>query len=89
MWDAIAQTCEVTRFFYFKLELGLAKSSNLIKAMLNVAPTLNETLSECSWKKYNERVNQSCNSLFDTILTNEGICFTFNSLKSKYYSPEL
>ncbi|XP_055843606.1 pickpocket protein 28-like [Episyrphus balteatus] len=91
MWDAISQTC-IESFFYFTFHsflLFISEPSDLIKAMLTVAPTLDETLSGCSWKKYNERVNESCQALFDTILTNEGICFTFNSLKSKYYSPEL
>ncbi|XP_055844560.1 pickpocket protein 28-like isoform X2 [Episyrphus balteatus] len=89
MWDAIAQTCILSSFFNYQPHSAFTKSSDLIKAMLTVAPTLDETLSGCSWKKYNERVNESCQALFDTILTNEGICFTFNSLKSKYYSPEL
>ncbi|XP_055843608.1 pickpocket protein 28-like isoform X2 [Episyrphus balteatus] len=88
MFDAIAQTCVVSRLFLDQ-RLAIAYSSDLIKAMLTVAPTLNETLSECLFKKYSDGVEQTCNALFDTILTNEGICFTFNSLKSNYYRPEL
>ncbi|XP_055840690.1 pickpocket protein 28-like [Episyrphus balteatus] len=49
------------------------------------APTFNETLGNCSWR--NQLYN--CGEIFDSVLTDEGICFSFNSLKSDFYRTEL
>ncbi|XP_055840673.1 pickpocket protein 28-like [Episyrphus balteatus] len=84
LWNGITQTC-VTSIFSFDGEATVANSSDLIKAILTAAPTLDDTLASCYWKKY----EQYCESIFESIVTNEGICFSFNSLKSEYYRPEL
>lgn len=39
-----------------------------------VAPTLNETLFRCTW----HRQDVNCSDIFKEILTDEGLCFTFN-----------
>lgn len=50
-----------------------------------MAPTCNETLSNCEWRGE----NHLCTNLFQPILTDRGICFTFNALNSHdIYSEE-
>lgn len=41
-----------------------------------VAPTLSNTLLKCSWR----RRNYNCSDIFNEVLTDEGICFSFNYL---------
>lgn len=50
-----------------------------------LAPTLSDSLSYCSWKA--QRVE--CTDLFKPILTEHGLCFTFNALNShEIYTEE-
>ncbi|XP_047000159.1 pickpocket protein 28-like [Schistocerca americana] len=46
-----------------------------IEFLLKAAPKLAQTLLNCSWHS-----EDNCSCLFDTVLTDEGICFTFNSI---------
>ncbi|XP_055840672.1 pickpocket protein 28-like [Episyrphus balteatus] len=62
-----------------------ANASDLIMAMLKLAPIFNETMNDCYWK----RTNFECDEYFDYTLTDEGICYSFNSLKSAHYRTEL
>ncbi|XP_055846694.1 pickpocket protein 28-like [Episyrphus balteatus] len=52
--------------------------------MSNVAPTFDEIMSGCFWK---DKIN--CKDLFDPVLTEDGICFSFNLIKSENYQSEL
>lgn len=50
-----------------------------------VAPTLNETLFRCTW----HRQDVNCSDIFKEVLTDEGVCFTFNQLNaSELYNEE-
>jgi amiloride-sensitive sodium channel len=51
-------------------------SVDTIRRLTEVAPPLDEVLFSCKWNSNNE----SCDSLFTPILTEDGICFTFNTL---------
>ncbi|XP_055840713.1 pickpocket protein 28-like [Episyrphus balteatus] len=62
----------------------IQNASKYIKFMLNVAPTFEEIMSGCFWK---DKVN--CEDLFDPVLTEDGICFSFNLIKSENYQSEL
>lgn len=44
-----------------------------------VAPTFDETMFVCKWR--NSLTN--CSDIFEEIMTEEGLCFTFNVLNSK------
>lgn len=49
------------------------------------APALSNTLVKCEWR----RRNRNCSELFHEVLTDEGICFSFNYLNaSELYNEE-
>lgn len=51
-----------------------------------VSPTLSNTLLKCTWR----RRNFNCSDLFHEVLTNEGICFSFNYLNaSELYNEQM
>ncbi|KAK9709687.1 Amiloride-sensitive sodium channel [Popillia japonica] len=52
----------------------LVTDSDVVDFYEEVAPTFEETLWVCVWQHYNE----TCYTLFSPILTQEGICYTFN-----------
>ncbi|KAJ8923406.1 hypothetical protein NQ315_001964 [Exocentrus adspersus] len=57
---------------------GGNKSTGLdtIDYLMSVAPQFDDVFHSCRWTLQ----NKSCNSLFFPILTEEGLCFTFNML---------
>lgn len=49
------------------------------------APTLSDVLSDCSWRRY----SRPCGELFNEVLTDDGICYSFNLLNaSELYHEE-
>lgn len=72
------------------------KMNNLSTALANAderffqlvkryAPTLQDTLQNCSWRRY----QFNCSDLFNEVLTDDGICFSFNFLNaSELYHEE-
>lgn len=51
---------------------------DFFKYAKQVAPSLNETLFRCTW----HRQDVNCSNIFKEILTDEGVCFTFNYLNA-------
>ncbi|XP_055840678.1 pickpocket protein 28-like [Episyrphus balteatus] len=83
-WNAVSQICEPS-FFKLNGESYLANASDLIKAMSKVAPIIFDNFEDCKWRnKF-----YYCRILWNDVVTDEGICFSFNSLKSEYYRTEL
>ncbi|KAE8744815.1 hypothetical protein FOCC_FOCC008539, partial [Frankliniella occidentalis] len=61
-----------------KVEDSVANESTL-QFLRDVAPTLDDAIEECYWQM--RRIN--CSEYFKVVLTEEGVCFTFNALSSK------
>lgn len=43
-----------------------------------MAPVLSDTIRACRWKNYGD--DNTCSDLFTPVLTEEGLCFSFNNL---------
>ncbi|GJQ86102.1 hypothetical protein Trydic_g15258 [Trypoxylus dichotomus] len=59
---------------------------NVVDFYEEVAPTFKETLWQCIWQSQNE----TCDTMFVPMLSEEGICYTFNMLdRDKIYRNEV
>lgn len=54
-------------------------STTIIKTLREMAPTFNNTMFFCKFRN----VFQPCSDLFKEVMTEEGLCFTFNVLNSQ------
>jgi len=76
--EALSQICDPHLFKRFKIGANLAENK-IIDMLREVAPTFNETMLYCNFRSE----KNSCRNYFEEIMTDEGLCFTFNMLNAK------
>lgn len=76
--EAVAQTCDAHLLTSFNVG-NKTVNRNLISILREVAPQFNETLFQCKYRSFTD----TCDKLFHEIITEEGICYTFNALDGK------
>lgn len=83
---ALAHICDTDLITKIRLELGKeVANARLIEDLNHISIKLNDSIIDCNWRKN----NKSCSDMFRPILTEDGVCFTFNSLNSQeIYSKE-
>lgn len=75
---AMAQICDAHLTDTFKLG-GEITDNRIIDLYREIAPTFNETMYLCKFRN-----NPAyCDKYFEEIITDEGLCFTFNMLNPR------
>lgn len=74
---AVLQVCDSHLSDAMKLEEQY--TDDIIDKLREMAPTFNDTMFFCKFR--NEF--QPCHALFKEVMTEEGLCFTFNVLNSQ------
>lgn len=76
-YDAVTQVCDA---YLSEFNVGNATSdgSTIINTLQELSVRMDETLFQCKWR--NDFVN--CTDILQPILTEEGICLTFNTLQA-------
>lgn len=77
--EAIIQLCDA-HIATDNFEIGTEHTNKtLFNIIRDVAPSFNDTMFFCKWRND----YPPCRDLFSPVLTEEGVCYTFNDLNSE------
>lgn len=75
---SLVQICDSYTFVGFHLG-GNISDASIIDTLYELAIKIDQSMLVCKWRSE----HTSCGELFRPILTEDGFCFTFNSLNSR------
>lgn len=75
---ALIHICDADTFEGFGVGKNFTDAS-MVQTLYEISIRLSDSLKDCEWRNK----NMNCKDLFRPILTEDGICFTFNSLNSR------
>lgn len=73
--DPLLQVCYADYFENLKYPSNYGNASEYVKVLFDIGPGFDSTFMHCFWRN-NEKY---CNESFKYFLTEEGLCYTFNS----------
>lgn len=76
--EALIQICDAETFEGF-VDSKNTTDASIVQTLHDMSLKLNDSIEDCKWRNKNKK----CSELFRPILTEDGICFTFNSLNSQ------
>lgn len=81
---ALAHICDAELYYIFNIGKNTT-DADLIQELKQMSIKMKDSLDGCRFRDK----NKNCSSVFRPILTEDGFCFTFNSLNSQdIYSGE-
>lgn len=82
--DAVSLVCDA-HLTDFQNGFNHTVGADLIEILATIMPQFNETFKTCKWRN----VADDCDKLFYKYLTDDGICYSFNSLSAaEVYNEE-
>ncbi|KAL0821734.1 hypothetical protein ABMA28_005159 [Loxostege sticticalis] len=78
MYEDLSLICDDHLSFAFGRKIS--NGSRTVKNIKSVSPNLTETFFACNWQ---DVPKENCSFLFSPILTEEGLCYTFNMLPAE------
>lgn len=76
--EALIQICDSFTFTEFNLGETISDAS-IVETLFNMSIKIEDSMHYCEWRSD----DIDCRNLFRPILTEDGFCFTFNSLNSR------
>lgn len=77
-YEAISQVCDAHLNGGFSVG-NETVGPEIVQTLKDLSPKLDEILFQCKWRN----APDTCQELFSPILTEEGMCFTFNTLNAQ------
>lgn len=75
--NAVLQVCD-DHLMEFSTGSNFTNSNDLLNILSDIMPTFDQTFKKCKWRN----VLTECSELFHTFVTDDGPCFTFNTLSA-------
>ncbi|KAH8375195.1 hypothetical protein KR200_002252 [Drosophila serrata] len=84
IYGSVVQVCEA---HLHDITLGekIRKGMEIIDGLTSVSPTFDDTYLNCKWRN----TGVKCNDIFHKFVTEDGVCYSFNSLSpAEIFKPE-